>query len=102
MSHVGLIRLCCEITPKNRGNIARLGQVWVNYVALGDRPLRIDFRYTPIATEVARRPNMPRWAISDVTLFSARVSLTYYCREPPAGGAEIPPINGGLCAHGGA
>jgi hypothetical protein len=45
---------------------------------------------------------MPRSAISDVTLFSARLSLTYNFREPPAGRAEIPPINGGLCAHGGA
>ena len=36
----------------------------VKSVGLCDRPPPFDFRFTPLATEIARRPNMSRWATS--------------------------------------
>ena len=37
---------------------------WVTSVVLCKRRLRIDFRYTPLATKLARHCNMPRRIIS--------------------------------------
>jgi hypothetical protein len=40
--------------------------VWVKSVALCNGRLRLDFRYTLLATKLAGHGNMSRWAMSEL------------------------------------
>src|SRR4029077_5319623 len=46
----------------------------VKSVGPGDRPPPLDFRFTPLATEIARRRNMSRWATSGLMPQTSRAT----------------------------
>jgi hypothetical protein len=56
------VRFGLRKTFSSRFNFLRFHTARVKSVAIFNRQPRLDFRYTPLATELARRCKMSRWA----------------------------------------
>ena len=67
---VSTIKICGAAGSSGRAHSSRAAvqarPLWVKSVALCNGRLRLDFRYTLLATKLARHRNMSRWATTEL------------------------------------